>query len=81
MGVMLTECPVLSSDLAKIIGAFEVASDPNTIFPIDWSPEYITSYNRSNPLALVLNGMPAKAYITVSITCSFKKVQLTVFLL
>uniref|UniRef100_A0A5K3FU71 PLD phosphodiesterase domain-containing protein n=2 Tax=Mesocestoides corti TaxID=53468 RepID=A0A5K3FU71_MESCO len=66
MGIVLYDCPALVSDLSKIIGAFRVASEPDTVLPIHWSSKLKTRYNRTNPMRLLLNGIPASVYLTMS---------------
>ncbi|KAL5108595.1 5'-3 exonuclease PLD3 [Taenia crassiceps] len=66
MGVLLRFCPTLASDLAKIIGALDYVARSDVVFPINWGPEYTTIYNRSNPMRLIVNGIPAEVYFSMS---------------
>nr|CDS24466.1 phospholipase d3 [Echinococcus granulosus] len=66
IGVLLRFCRTLATDLAKIIGAFDYVARSDIDFPINWSPEYTTIYNRSNPMRLMMNGIPAEVYISMS---------------
>lgn len=66
MGVLLRFCRTLAADLAKIIGALDYVARSDVVFPISWGPEYTTIHNRSNPMRLMINGIPAKVYFSVS---------------
>ncbi|VUZ48242.1 unnamed protein product [Hymenolepis diminuta] len=66
LGIFFKECPKLATDLSKVIGAFGHAAEPGIMFPIDWTSEFITVYNRTNPMKLLLNGVPSSVYISMS---------------
>nr|CDS30548.1 phospholipase d3 [Hymenolepis microstoma] len=66
LGIFFKGCPRLASDLSKIIGAFGHVAEPGIVFPINWTSEFTTTYNRTNPMKLLLNGVPASVYISMS---------------
>ncbi|VDK37857.1 unnamed protein product [Taenia asiatica] len=66
MGVLLRFCRTLVADLSKIIGALDYIARSDVVFPIKWGPEYTTIYNRSNPMHLMMNGIPAEVYFSMS---------------
>ncbi|VDM31143.1 unnamed protein product [Hydatigera taeniaeformis] len=66
IGVLLRFCRTLTTDLAKLIGALDYVARSDIVFPINWSPEYTTIYNRSNPMRLTMNGIPAEVYVSMS---------------
>ncbi|KAM7536163.1 hypothetical protein Aperf_G00000090146 [Anoplocephala perfoliata] len=66
LGVFFKGCPTLAIDLAKVIDAFGYVAELSGMFPINWSSEFTTIYNRTNPMKLLWNGVPANVYISMS---------------
>ncbi|VDL90736.1 unnamed protein product [Schistocephalus solidus] len=66
LGIFLFNCPELVGDLEKVLLAFRTASGPNVTLPLAWPEAALTKYNRTSPMPVMLNGAPAKIYITMS---------------
>ncbi len=66
VGVLMSNCPCLVSDVQKIFDMYWYLSQPNTALPSQWPSEWNTKYNKNNPANVTLSGTKAHAYISVS---------------
>ena len=66
LGVVVNECYLLASDLAKIFEIYWYLGQNNSSILPKWPTFLETQYNYTNPLNIKLNQIPAGVYITSS---------------
>lgn len=68
LGVVVYNCSCLAEDLGKIFEAYWYLGQAGKSIPSHWPDSYSTSYNKTSPLALPLNGTSSTAYLSVNIS-------------
>lgn len=65
VGVMISDCPDLATDLQKIFQIYWKLATKNSKIPSSWNPRYDTKINVKNPLKVTLNSDSYQVYISV----------------
>ncbi|XP_077398057.1 5'-3' exonuclease PLD3 isoform X1 [Festucalex cinctus] len=65
LGVLVSNCSCLASDLGKIFEAYWFLGESKSI-PSPWPSSFSTLYNKETPLQLTLNNTPSRVYLTSS---------------
>ena len=80
LGLFFVNCEPLAADLNKIFAMYSYLGDNGTP-PQQWPKEFVTQYNIANPMTLILNSIPARVYIAVSMSmCILNAVPKPIFL-
>nr|XP_023668015.1 phospholipase D3 isoform X2 [Paramormyrops kingsleyae] len=66
LGVAVYNCSCLAEDLGKIFEAYWYLGQAGKSIPSHWPDSYSTSYNKTSPLELPLNGTSSTAYLSSS---------------
>ncbi|KAK8767249.1 hypothetical protein V5799_005969 [Amblyomma americanum] len=64
VGVLITNCTFMATDLEKIFEVYWLMSDDNAKLPDAWPANLSTSVNSSNPASIDLNGTRSLTYIS-----------------
>ncbi|EDV29180.1 uncharacterized protein TRIADDRAFT_18345, partial [Trichoplax adhaerens] len=66
VGIMMSNCKTLATDLQKIFQIYWKLSEPNSVIPSSWSPNYDTKINVNHPLNVRLNKDNYQVYLSSS---------------
>ncbi|TKR86914.1 hypothetical protein L596_011412 [Steinernema carpocapsae] len=64
LGVVITDCACLASDLSKVFHAYWKLGEPDAAIPAKWPVNMRTSFNEENLLNISLNSVPSRVYIS-----------------